>query len=324
MIKRLFSAIVVAYNRKDYILDAVKSALDQTTKKDNYEIIVIKNFIDPTIDTFLKKHNILSINSKEQTLSGKISESAQIANGEYLCFLEDDDLWAPNRLSAFFSLLNKFGSIDFYHNNYIHFTSGKQKIADSMVLEKNDFVNLINIQKAKSSIKEFNKLVKNHSSYNLSSMIIKKELVLSNLQLFSGFGNDYVDGLIFYISAVFGTKLLTDRRKFTAVRVHANNRSGIGLGTGSTKYVVIYNYLYGSTNSSVIQKHIHQLLSRIDLDLKIKSQSSILFSILRSYFIHLKDSLRCNRMPDLDMTIKLFFRTFSRKAFVTLMNIYHY
>ena len=324
MIKRLFSAIVVAYNRKDYILDAVKSALDQTTKKDNYEIIVIKNFIDPTIDTFLKKHNILSINSKEQTLSGKISESAQIANGEYLCFLEDDDLWAPNRLSAFFSLLNKFGSIDFYHNNYMHFTSGKQKIADSMVLEKNDFVNLINIQKAKSSIKEFNKLTRNHSSYNLSSMIIRKELVLSNLQLFSGFGNDYVDGLIFYISAVFGSNLLIDRRKLTAVGVHSNNRSGLGIGTGSTRYLEIYNYLWDYTSSYVIRENIHQLLVRIDLDLKIKNLSSTLLSILKSYLLYLKDSLRCNRMPDIDMTIKFFFRIISRKAFVNLLNIYHH
>ena len=316
--------IVLAYCRKDYILEAIRSALHQSTEKDYYEIIVIKNFVDTTIDTFLEKQNILSINSKEQTLSGKISESAQIANGEYLCFLEDDDLWASNRLSAFFALLNEFGLVDFYHNNYVHFKSGKQKVAKFSDLGENESVKLINMSRAKSSFKEFNKLTKKHSSYNLSSMIIKKELVLSNLRLFAGFGNDFVDGLIFYISTVFGNDLLIDRRIFTAVRVHTNNRSGIALGNGSTKYLGIYNYLYDSTTSSVIRENIHQLLSRIDLDLKIKSPSSRLFSILRSYFIHLKDSLRCNRMPDLDMTIKFFFRIFSRKAFVTLMNIYHY
>ena len=155
-------------------------------------------------------------------------------------------------------------------------------------------------------------------------MIIKKELVLSNLQLFSGFGNDYVDGLIFYISAVFGTKLLTDSRKLTAVRVHTNNRSGIALGTGSTRYLEIYNYLWDYTSSYVIRENIQQLLVRIDLDLKIKNRRSTLLSILKSYLLYLKDSLRCNRMPDIDMTIKFFFRIISRKAFVNLLNIYHH
>ena len=154
-------------------------------------------------------------------------------------------------------------------------------------------------------------------------MIIKKDLVLSNLELFSEFGNDFVDGLIFYISVIFGSNLLIDKRKLTAVRVHSNNRSGLSIGTGSTRSFKIYNYLSDLSLSPIISENIRQLISRIDLDLKIKNLSFGLPSVLRSYFYYLKDSLRCNRMPDFDMTIKFLFRILTKKAFVILMDIYH-
>jgi Glycosyl transferase family 2. len=55
------SVIITAYNRKEFLLDAIKSALKQTLPKDKYEIIVIKNFKDNLIDDFINENNIKSI-----------------------------------------------------------------------------------------------------------------------------------------------------------------------------------------------------------------------------------------------------------------------
>ncbi len=49
----LITVIIVAYKRKEYIIEAIKSALNQTLNKEYYEIIVIKNFIDKNIDTLI-------------------------------------------------------------------------------------------------------------------------------------------------------------------------------------------------------------------------------------------------------------------------------
>jgi len=38
------SVIIVAHNRREFLLEAVNSALHQTLPKDEYEIIVVKNF----------------------------------------------------------------------------------------------------------------------------------------------------------------------------------------------------------------------------------------------------------------------------------------
>jgi len=39
------SVIVTAHNRREFLLDAVNSALNQTLPKDEYEIIVVRNFL---------------------------------------------------------------------------------------------------------------------------------------------------------------------------------------------------------------------------------------------------------------------------------------
>ena len=46
------SVIITAYNRKEYLLDAINSVINQTLDKKYYEIIVIKNYNDSKIDDF--------------------------------------------------------------------------------------------------------------------------------------------------------------------------------------------------------------------------------------------------------------------------------
>lgn len=44
MEKPFISVIVTAYNRKQFILEALNSIVNQTLSKDKYEVIVTKNF----------------------------------------------------------------------------------------------------------------------------------------------------------------------------------------------------------------------------------------------------------------------------------------
>ena len=50
------SIIITAHKRKEYLLDAFKSAYNQTLSKNKYEIIVTKNFVDDELDSFIKNH----------------------------------------------------------------------------------------------------------------------------------------------------------------------------------------------------------------------------------------------------------------------------
>ena len=51
------SVIITAYNRESFLLNAIKSAVNQTINKRHYEIIVIKNFKENTVDEMIYRGN---------------------------------------------------------------------------------------------------------------------------------------------------------------------------------------------------------------------------------------------------------------------------
>ncbi|MCY0863304.1 MAG: glycosyltransferase, partial [Metallosphaera prunae] len=64
------SVIITAHNRKEYLMQAVDSALNQTLPKTEYEVIVVKNFED--YDEELEKKGVKSIVTSEKELGEKI------------------------------------------------------------------------------------------------------------------------------------------------------------------------------------------------------------------------------------------------------------
>ncbi|MGC9107703.1 MAG: glycosyltransferase family 2 protein [Infirmifilum sp.] len=92
------SVIVTAYNRKRYLLGAVKSALNQTLPRDHYEVIVIKNFRDDLIDSKLNEWGVTNLYSESVGLGAMIYEALQVAKGDVISFLDDDDEFLPGKL----------------------------------------------------------------------------------------------------------------------------------------------------------------------------------------------------------------------------------
>jgi glycosyltransferase involved in cell wall biosynthesis len=92
------SVIITAHNRREFLLEAVNSALNQTLPKDEYEIIVVKNFEDERIEKFLEERNVKNIVTKEEPLGAKIFKGVEESRGEVVSFLDDDDLWLPQKL----------------------------------------------------------------------------------------------------------------------------------------------------------------------------------------------------------------------------------
>ncbi len=108
----LVSVIIPSYNRFEYLTNAINSVLNQTYK--NFEIIVVndastqKEYYD---NVFEDKVNFVNL-KENQTQKypglgpGKVRNSGiDIAKGKYLAFLDDDDLWLPQKLEVQISSL---------------------------------------------------------------------------------------------------------------------------------------------------------------------------------------------------------------------------
>jgi glycosyltransferase involved in cell wall biosynthesis len=113
-----FSVIVSTYTRKTFLIDAVKSVLNQKYPADLIEVIVVKSFKDDKIDKQLNDIGVTSIYKDEKSPSKKYLEGLNHCKNELICFLDDDDLYFPEKLKVLSELYSNYPEIDLSVNAY--------------------------------------------------------------------------------------------------------------------------------------------------------------------------------------------------------------
>ena len=212
-IKPKLSVIVTAYNRKEFLLEALQSAVNQTLPRDSYEIICIKNFNDQKIDKYIKDNEIISI-VEEGTIGEYLYLAAKKAKGEILVFLDDDDLISKDKLERVNFAFSRYNTIDFYHNSQL---KGENPQKDFSRLYEKKFK--IVRYPYKNSFK-YLKI----ATFNLSSIAIKKCILFSHLnELKSVIASP--DSFMLIISLISKTDIFIDYDKYTFYRLHSNNTS---------------------------------------------------------------------------------------------------
>lgn len=96
----LVSVVIPTYKRPDLVLQAVKSVLAQTFR--DFEIVVVIDGGDSVTSAALESLGcphlkVLSLNSRVGGSRAR-NEGVQYARGEWIAFLDDDDMWLPEKL----------------------------------------------------------------------------------------------------------------------------------------------------------------------------------------------------------------------------------
>lgn len=100
-----FSVVIITYNRPSFVLNAIDSVLNQTYK--DFEIIVVNdgsslNYIE--VENFIKSHpSITYIHKINEGRSKARNTGIEFAKGQYICFLDDDDVFLPSNLDYLYS-----------------------------------------------------------------------------------------------------------------------------------------------------------------------------------------------------------------------------
>ena len=155
----LVSVIMPVYNAEKYVSEAIESVRNQSYE--NWELIIVDDGSTDRspeiIDAYSRKDpRIKSLHQKNQGVSMARNFALCQTHGEYVTFIDSDDVYHPDRLQRMVQIFEKYPNCDIVFSRHTEFTgewkysetssSGEIKVYDDEILihvisdTKNHFV----------------------------------------------------------------------------------------------------------------------------------------------------------------------------------------
>lgn len=128
-----FSVIIPLYNKAPYIRKALESVWSQTFR--DFELIVVDD--GSSDDSLSVAKDVIAessitarlIHQENAGVSSARNNGVAASHGDYICFLDADDWWAPGFLEQMDGLINEYPDAGIYGTNYYIISRGKQRVA---------------------------------------------------------------------------------------------------------------------------------------------------------------------------------------------------
>lgn len=215
----LVSVIINCYNGEKYLREAIDSVIEQTYS--NWEIIFWDNQSTDSSAEIVKSYNDDRIKyyyaPKHTPLGEARNLAVEKANGEYINFLDADDVWMPEKLGKQIALVEP-GKVEVVYTNFDVLYDKTQAVNEGMLnyyqhLQKRGF-------NKKLSFYE-NLLI--HNSIIFSSVLFNKELFCSvgGINVEFNQNEDYE----ILLKTALKTEALSTGDKDVLYRIHMSNNS---------------------------------------------------------------------------------------------------
>jgi glycosyltransferase involved in cell wall biosynthesis len=126
------SVIIPTYNRANIVQQTVDSVLNQTFQ--DFEIIIIDDGSSDNTEQIFRNYSD-KVRYKKQKNSGvnaARNHALQLAKGEYIATLDDDDMWLDYKLELQVEILDKFTDIGFTYSNFFILQSDGSRRSDGL------------------------------------------------------------------------------------------------------------------------------------------------------------------------------------------------
>jgi len=212
------SIVITSYNYAKYVKDAVNSVLNQTSK--DLELIIIDDCSNDNsaeiIMEFANSDNRIKFirNYENLGLAKSIQTALLAATGEWIVFLESDDVLKENYLEKKFEIAAKFPEAGLIYNNVEFFGDN----TPSQYAKYKQIINKNNIRKYPKNM--FYNFGYENPILTMSSVMIKRDLI-ENLNF-----NTPIDKLLdwyLYVQLAKKTKFCYLNEPLTKWRQHAGS-----------------------------------------------------------------------------------------------------
>lgn len=268
-----FSIIITAFNRKEFLPDAIRSCLAQTFPRDKFEIIIVKNFEDNVIDSLARENNCIVYSNIGGTIGEQLQAGILASSGDIISFLDDDDIFLPEKLAKVFQFFNGSKSLIYYHNSSTLIDDQGNHLegffptppAHDLLLENQK------VQKLRMELRQRRDITINSILTNLSCVSIKRTVFAPYLDQMPKL-IDGTDHFAFYISLSHDGDMLMNGNILNRYRIH---RSTSNIFTPdsvkSMRKTTIKNFLKDGHVTNLLDRllagtEVHKLVSCKILD----------------------------------------------------------
>lgn len=142
-----FSIIMPTYNRASMISKAIDSVLSQDFYE--WELIIIDDCSPDNTGDIVKKYTDIRIkyfrNEKNLEKSGARNRGIELAKGEFICFLDDDDIYLESFLTDFYNKIKetKFEPAMYYCECWYENETGKRWAPEEGEIDAENNIELV-------------------------------------------------------------------------------------------------------------------------------------------------------------------------------------
>jgi GT2 family glycosyltransferase len=185
--KRKYTVAIPTYNRENLVKESIISAFNQEGIHD-YEILIVDNGESGKTLDFVKSldcDNIYYYKNKENIgMFGNWNRCIELAKGEFITILNDDDILSKNYLKTCERYLNANTEGLFFKNYRIYETDFKE---DKFIVKKRNLKRVLKmLANKKKKLTLFDFFLRNRSAGTLG-VLLKAE----NLKMLGGYNPDY-------------------------------------------------------------------------------------------------------------------------------------
>ncbi|MBN2853831.1 MAG: glycosyltransferase family 2 protein [Clostridia bacterium] len=192
MEQKLVSVIMPAYNCEKFIKQSIDSVLHQTYP--NFELIICDNHsTDHTyqiISQYVNHEKIKILSCETKGVSHARNKCLEHATGQYIAFLDSDDLWYEEKLEKQISFMEK-NNIQFCYSLYDYIDEQSEKIKKkprkirsectyhSLLVD--NYIGLLTVVMKKETLSDLTFPDVKHEDYVLWLQLVKKNIKTAGL-----------------------------------------------------------------------------------------------------------------------------------------------
>ena len=212
------SVIVATNQRREFIEEALESVLAQDAPRAAFEVIVAKGFVDPVFDSVIHSlcDQIVTVPGDLQGQKWKVAIRA--SSGRILIFMDDDDLFLPNKISRVIDIFQRTKA-EFYHNEYVERSTETLRHAPAGPVEARG-TDAVSVAPPIIGSSEFDQWLRRcRPGINSSSIATSRGLAFAALTWAEGVSVGW-DTYLLYVALSENARMVSDGSVLTIRRVH--------------------------------------------------------------------------------------------------------